>query len=258
MDNNIKKIARAGYASKGTVYAITGGLALSAAIGLGQSSEGKLGVIDFLEKQAFGKVLLALMGLGLFCYSYWRFYQSVKNPENIEDNTKGTAKRVGFFLSGVVYLGLGAYALYQIFSDTGGGGGNKGDMVPRELLPYIFYAVAIGLALKSIFQLVKAFKGDFLSKFKLDTIANVSTRTIIKWLGYAGLIARGIIVGIVSYFFFTAASTATTEKVKGTKEAFSFLRQNSEGAWLIGLVAFGLICYGAYMFMMAGYRKFKG
>jgi len=257
MDDTIKKIARTGYVSKGVVYTITGILALNAAVGLGRSSEGKLGVIEFLEKQPFGKVLLGLMGIGLLCYAFWRFFQSIKNPENIDGDAKGTGKRIGFFLSGLVYAGLGAYAIYQIFGASSGGGGSKAGMIPREFLPYIFYAVAMGLALKSIFQLVKAYKGDFLSKFQLDTISNISTRSIVKYVGYAGLVARGIIVGIVAYFFFNAASTASAEKVKGTKEAFSFLRQNSEGAWLVGLVAFGLICYGAYMFMMAGYRRFK-
>jgi len=99
------------------------------------------------------------------------------------------------------------------------------------------------------------YKGDFLEKFHLDTMSNINTRKTIKYLGYAGLTARGVVVAIVAYFFFRAASTAGSEEIKGTQEAFSFLRQSS-GPWLVGLVAFGLICYGAYMFIMAKYRQF--
>ena len=43
MDDKVKHIARAGFASKGTVYALTGILALGAAFGLGSQSQGKLG-----------------------------------------------------------------------------------------------------------------------------------------------------------------------------------------------------------------------
>jgi len=256
MDNKIKKIARTGCAAKGTVYALTGILAFGAAIGLGGSSEGKLGVLKFLQEQPFGNVLLGILGLGLLCYAFWRFFQSIKDPEDIGDDGKAIGKRIGFFFSGLIYLGLGAYSIYQIFRPASNSQSGQGSMLPTEYLDYLFYAVAIGLAIKAIFQIVKVYKGDFLKKFHLDSLSNINTRETIKWLGYAGMVSRAIVIGIVAYFFFRAAGTASSEDIKGTSEAFSFLRQNSEGPWLMGLVAFGLICYGAYMFIMAKYRQF--
>ncbi|MDT7829767.1 DUF1206 domain-containing protein [Pricia sp. S334] len=261
MDKRVKQTARAGYISKGAVYAITGILAFGAAAGLGSQSKGKLGVLEFLQNQPFGNVILGVLALGLLCYAFWRFYQSIKDPENIGSDAKGKGKRVGFFFSGLVYLGLAGFSAFQIFRDTGGGqqsggGGGASSMLPQEVVPYVFYAIAIGLAIKSVFQFVKAYKGDFLDKFYLESYSNIDTRKTIKWLGYAGLISRGVVVGIVSYFFFRAADGAGSEDVKGTAEAFSFL-QESSGPWLMGLVALGLICYGAYMFIMAKYRKFK-
>ncbi len=257
MDKRIRKIARTGYASKGVVYALTGILTLGAAIGLGSSSEGKLGILKFLEEQPFGKILLGLLGLGLLCYAFWRFFQSIKDPEDMGNSAKGIGKRIGLLISGLVYLGLGVYAFYEIFKETNQGTNGKVNMLPSESLPYLFYAIAAGIAIKAIFQFVQAFKGDFLSKFHLNTLSNRKTIKSIKWLGYAGLISRGIVEGIVAYFFFKAADTASQESIKGTSEAFSFLRQNSEGPWLVGLVAFGLICYGVYMFLMTKYRGFK-
>lgn len=261
MDKSIKNIARTGYVSKAVVYALTGFLAFGAASGLGGSSEGKLGVLEFLQNQPFGNILLVIMGLGLLCYSFWRFFQSSTDPENIGSDAKGIGKRVGFFMSALVYLGLGIYALYQVFGSAtadGGGGGkaNGSSIIPVEFLPYLFYIVAFGLAIKSIFQMAKVYTGDFLHKFQLDSISSINTRKTVKWLGYAGLTARGTVVGIIAYFFFRAADTAASEEIKGTTEAFAFLRSSS-GPWLVGLVAFGFICYGVYMFIMAKYRVFK-
>ena len=256
MDKKVKNIVRTGYASKGLVYALTGFLAISAAFGLGAQSEGKLGVLKFLQDQPFGNILLGILGLGLFCYSFWRFYQSVVDPENIGSDGKGMGKRIGFFFSGLLYLGLGVYAFYQIFNPSSSGGSSGKSMIPNDYLDYIFYAVAIGMALKAIFQWKKVYDGDFLKKFHLDTMSNINTRKTVKYLGYAGLIARGIVVAIIAYFFFRAAGTAGSEDIKGTKEAFSFLRQSS-GPILVAMVAFGLLCYGAYMFIMAKYRSFK-
>jgi len=259
MEEKIKKMARAGYVSKGVVYALTGFLAFGAASGLGGGSEGKLGVLKFLQDQSFGNILLGILGLGLLCYSFWRFYQSTVDPENIGDDEKGTGKRVGFFISGLIYLGLAIYSFYLIFNNgsSGGSSGAKSGLVPTEYLSYIFYAVAAGMAIKSIFQFVKAYKGDFLKKFRISEISDTKKVKTIKWFGYAGLISRGVVVGIIAYFFFRAADTASTQNIKGTSEAFDFLR-NSSGPWLVGLVAVGLICYGAYMFAMAKYRRFNG
>jgi len=256
MDDKIKHIARTGYVAKGTVYALTGILTFGAAIGLGQSSEGKLGVLKFLQEQPFGNVLLGIMGLGLLCYAFWRFFQSIQDPEDIGSDAKAVGKRIGFFFSGLVYLGLGAYSVYQTLKPTSRGSSGSGSMIPTEYMDYIFYTVAIGLAIKAIFQFVKAYTGKFLRKFHLDSMSNVNTRKTIKWLGYAGMVSRGIVVGIVAYIFIRAADTASKGDIKGTSDAFSLLRQNSEGPWLVGLVAFGLICYGAYMFIMVKYRRF--
>jgi len=256
MDNTMKKVARAGYAAKGMVYAITGMLAFSAAAGMGGSAEGKLGVLKFLQDQPFGNVLLGILGLGLLCYAVWRLFQSIKDPENIGSETKDKAKRVGFFFSGLVYLGLAVYAVYKIVGN-GSGGNSQSSYLPTDYLDVLFYLVAIGLAIKAVFQLVKVLKGDFLRKFRLNTYSNINTRNTIKRLGYSGLTARAIVIGIVSYFFFRAADTAQQSDIKGTSEAFSFLRQNSQGPWLVGLVALGLVSYGLYMFTMAKYRKFN-
>lgn len=258
MDNKIKTIARAGYISKGVVYALTGILAFGAAIGLGGSTEGKLGVLKFLEEQPFGKALLGMMGLGLFSYAFWRFFQSIRDPENIGIDAKGIGKRVAYFFSGLVYLGLATFSFYEIFNESGKSDTGKTEMLPAEYLKFIFYAIALGLVIKAVFQFYKAFKGDFLAQFSLDNIARINTRKTVKWLGYAGLVSRGVVVGIVAYFFLIAADTAGPGDIKGTAEAFSFLRRNSEGPWLVGLVSFGLICYGMYMFVKAKYRRFDG
>lgn len=258
MDKRIKYVAKTGYLSKGIVYVVTGILAFSAAIGLSASAEGKLGVLEFLQKQPFGNVLIILLGVGLLCYALWRFIQSIKDPENIGSDSSAIGKRIGFFFSGLIYTGLAIFSVTQLWSTSSGSGRTGGSFLSPEWMTYIFYAVAIGLALKSAFQFSKVYKGDFLEKFEMTGISEINKRKTIKWLGYSGLVSRGIVVGIMAYFFFRAADTAGgNEEIKGTAEAFQFLRSNTEGPWLIGAVALGLICYGLLMSVMAKYRRFK-
>ena len=261
MDKKIKNVAYAGFAAKGAVYTITGILAFLAAFNLGGSKAGKFQVIEFLEKQPFGKVLLAVLGTGLVCYAIWRFIQSVQDPENIGSSKKGIVKRVSFFISGLVYLALGIFAIVDIFYEpnSGSGGGGSSFLGP-QLKMYAFIAVGLALAGKGIYQFIKAYKGDFLKKFQIGSISDSKKKKAIKTFGYSGLISRGIMTCIISYFFLKAGFSFSggSESMKGTEEAFSFLQDNSSGPWLMGLVAAGLVCYGIYMFAHARYRKFDG
>ncbi|NNE76443.1 MAG: DUF1206 domain-containing protein [Pricia sp.] len=260
MDDKIKKVAYTGFIAKGTVYAITGILALLAAFNMGGEKAGKFQVIEFLEKQPFGKVLLALLGIGLACYALWRFIQSIQDPEDIGSDTKGIVKRISFFISGMIYLGLGIFAIVDIFSEpsSSGGSGTSSSLLTGETGKFIFLGLGIALGIKGIYQFIKAYKGDFLQKFDIKSMTDNSKRKFIKNMGYAGLVARGILTVIVAYFFIKAGlgTSVSDNSLKGTSEAFSFLQDNSSGPWLLGIVAAGLVCYGIYLFTMAKYRTF--
>jgi len=162
MDDKIKKLAYTGYLAKGAVYAITGVLAFLAAFNMGGEKAGKLQVVEFLEKQPFGRVLLAVLGLGLICYAIWRFIQSVRDPEGIGTDGKALVKRVSFFISGLIYLGLGIFAIVDIFYEpSSGSGGGKSSFLSGDTGKYVFVVVGIALAGKGIYQFIKAYKGDF-------------------------------------------------------------------------------------------------
>lgn len=257
MDKPIVQAARAGFLAKGLVYLIAGLLALLAAFNLGGQKAGKMDVIEFLEHQPFGKLILVVLGTGLCCYAFWRFVQSIKNPEGIGPGLKGTIKRISFFISGLLYLGLGLICIAKIFT-TSGGGGNALSIVPASVKRYLFLAIGLSLAGKSFFQFIKVYRKSFLSQFNFKSMSDTNKRRFIKNMGYAGLSARGILTGIVSYFFIKAGLSieVTAHDMKGTGNAFSFLQESPAGPWLMATVATGLACYGIYMFTMARYRSF--
>ncbi|GHA49657.1 membrane protein [Salinimicrobium marinum] len=265
MDSKIKKMAQTGFVAKGVVYAITGILTFMAAFNMGGQKAGKLQVLEFLDKQTFGNILLVLMGLGLACYAAWRFVQSVSDPENIGTDTKGKAKRVAFFISGLLYLGLAVLGILRVF--TAGGSGASGGSGSSSAENSSFLASETGLillgiggaaiAIAGIFQFVKAYKNDYTKKFGLSSLSDEKKRESIKKTAKFGLSARGVIFLIIGYFALQASLSSDPSEIKTTTEAFSFIQDSSYGAWLLGLVAAGLIAYAIYMFLMAKYRKFK-
>ena len=262
MDDKLKKMARTGFVAKGIVYGITGILTFMAAFNMGGQKAGKLQVLKFLDEQPFGNALLILMGLGLACYAAWRFIQSISDPENIGDDSKGKAKRTAFFISGLLYLGLAVMAVWRVIGQGGSSSGSSGSPQSSSFLAsqtgLVLIGVAgAGIAIAGVFQFVKAYKNDYTEKFNLLAIQDKKRRESIEKTARFGLSARGVIFVIVGYFALQAALGSDPSEIKTTTEVFSFIQDSSYGAWLLGIVAAGLIAYAVYMFLMSKYRHFR-
>ena len=263
MDDTIKKIAKTGFVAKGSVYAITGVLTFMAAFNMGGQKTGRVQVLQFLDQQTFGNVLLILMGIGLASYATWRFIQSIKDPEHIGDDTKGKAKRTAFFISGLIYLGLAVLAVLRVIgsgsgSSSSSGSAQKSSFLASETGLIIIGIVGAGIVIAGIFQFVKAYRNDYTKKFDLTSLHEEKKRKSIKNTAKFGLSSRGVIFLIIGYFALKASFSSDPSKIKTTTEAFSFIQESSYGAWLMGLVAAGLVAYAIYMFLMAKYRRFRG
>lgn len=262
MDGKTKVIARTGFIAKGTVYGITGILTFMAAFNLGGQKTGRLQVLEFLDKQTFGNVLLLLMSIGLLCYAIWRFVQSISDPEKIGTEIKGKAKRGAFFVSGLIYLGLAVLAAMRVIG-SGRSGGSSGNSVQNSSILasetglIILGLVGAAIILAGIFQFIKAYKNDYTKKFNMSSIDDQKKRDSIEKTAKFGLSARGVVFLIIGYFALQASLSSDPSEIKTTTEAFSFLQDSNYGAWLLGLVAAGFGAYAIYMFLMAKYRRFR-
>ncbi len=264
MDGRLKKVARVGFVAKGSVYAIAGILTFLSAFNMGGENASKMQVLEFLDKQAFGNILLILMGLGLASYSVWRFIQAFSDPEGIGNDMKGKGKRVAFFISGLIYLGFAVLAVLRVLGSQGGSsdGGSSDSVENSSFLATEVGLIVIGIAgaitiIRAIIQFVKVYKSDFTEKFDLRALKEEKRRKSIKNTAKFGMSARGVIFLIIGFFALKAAFSSDPSEIKSTSEAFSFLQEYAYGAWLLGVVAAGLVAYGIYMFLMAKYRRFN-
>ena len=73
-------------------------------------------------------------------------------------------------------------------------------------------------------------------------------------LGYA---ARGVVSGVIGAFLVQAAVQTDPDKALGLGGALRTLARQPFGPYLLGAVAAGLMAYGAFMFVMARYRKIE-
>ena len=260
----IETLARFGYAAKGVVYMLIGGLAFQLAVGQGGEAVGPRGAIDNIAGGIIGKVILGLIALGLFGYSIWRFVQAAKDPENKGDDAKGIATRIGYACSGLVYALVGVEAVRLIFTAGGGGGGDDGaahwtaKVMEWPFGRWLVGAVALGILGAGLYQLYRGYSAEFKKLLKSEEMSADE----LKWgerLGRAGFAARGVVYLLIGGFLLYAAIQSNPQQAKGIGGALNVLRETSYGPWVLAIVAAGLFAYGAFSAgILARYRRILG
>lgn len=251
-------LARFGYAAKGTVYIIIGALAAQAALGSGGRTTGPTGALSWLSNQAFGRILLTLVAVGLFGYALWRFVEAWVDPGHEGADAEGIVKRIGFAVSGTVYGLFGVEALRIAFGSSGGGGNQAQDWTARLMAqPFGLWLVGIVGAIiigTGLYQFYRAYTASFREKLKLHEMSS----TEITWstrAGRIGFAARGVVYLIIGGFLILAAWQADPQEAAGIGEALGTLGRQPYGPWLLAVVALGLVAYGIFALVLARYRR---
>ena len=257
----VKWLARFGYAAKGVVYMVVGGLALAAALGQGgSSSPDQRGALQTILEQPFGQVLLGLVAVGLFGYALWRFVMAAQDTEGDGSDAKGIVKRTGYAVSGIIYAGLAVAAVGLVLGSSGGGsgGGSAQDWTARLMaqpfgrwLVGIVGAVVIAVGL---YQFYRAYSAKFREKLLLSRMSQTE-ETWATRVGRLGFAARGVVYAMIGFFLIQAALQSNPSQAGGLGQAFRELSSAPYGPWLLGIVALGFIAYGVFALVLARYRR---
>ncbi|TGB03840.1 DUF1206 domain-containing protein [Halobacillus salinus] len=248
----IRRMGRFGYMCKGLVYALVGILTFMAAIGVGGKTTGTSGVFQSVVSVPFGEAILWVISVGVFGYIIWSFIKAIKNPHH-----KGAITRISYAISGLIYTALAINAI-QIASHSKSGGGNTNQTISAMLLgqPFgryligILGAIIIGYGIKEFYE---GFTEKFMSKFQLGEMEK-HEKKVARNSGKIGLMARGVVLGMIGFFFIQTAWTTDPSKSKGMDGALSEIVQKPFGQWLLGIVALGFILYGIYQMARGRYQ----
>jgi hypothetical protein len=250
-----EKFFRFGLLCKGVVYCISGILASLAAVGFGGGKTSKSEVFKLIYEQPFGLILISTIALGLLGYALFRFFQCFRDIEHKGDNAKGLASRIGFGISGLIYLGLGIYAAKLAITGSSGSGESRQFMVSKILAlsggEWIIGIIGLIIIGNGVYQIYRGVTGDFMKKIELW---KSEIRQIVRKAGIAGYVSRGIMLLVVGYLLWHAGMTSNPREAKGTDGAFTFL-ENKFGSVLMMIIAVGLVGYGIFMFVKARYQR---
>jgi MFS family permease len=250
----IEGMARVGYAARGLVYVVVGGLAVLAAIGSGGRTTDSEGALGALLAQPFGWFILAFVTLGLLGFAAWRLITAVFDPDDAGRSAKGLAKRAVWAGSAAVNLGLALSAFGLLMGAAASSGHGTGDwtawLMSQPLGQWLVGLIGIGVMVGGVAMFVTAWRASFLKHLRCpSTWADGCKR-----LGQFGYAARGVTFLIIGGLLVTAAVNYDPEATEGLGGALGRLQQQPYGWVLLGVVALGLFAFGAFGLVQARYR----
>jgi hypothetical protein len=250
-------LARAGLVARGAIYGIIGILALQVAFGTGGKTTNQKGALAEIAQQSGGKLLLALMAIGLFGYAFWRLLRAAvgHGPEESDDGKE----RVKGVASGIAYASLFITCLSILLGSGSSGGSGSPDKAAGGVLGWPggqFIVGIAGLILIGV-GLVQGYEGvkkKFLEKSKTGEMSE-KTEKVFTALGVAGHIARMVVFVLIGYFLLKAAIDFNPDEAVSVDGALAALAKASYGPILLGIVAAGMVAFAAYSIADARYRR---
>jgi uncharacterized membrane protein YidH (DUF202 family) len=207
-------LARSGYAARGVVYLIVGGLAVLAALGQGGQTTDTQGALTTLLTQPFGKILLAIVAVGLIGYALWRVVQALADVDHHGTDPKGLAIRGGVLVSAVTHTLLAVFALSLIFGWGSSGGGDSGArnwtawLMQQPFGRWLVGLIGLVIVGAGIAHMIKGYRARFERFLQMDPATLDKVSPVCRF----GLIARGVVFVIIGGFLIVARRSSSARR----------------------------------------------
>jgi hypothetical protein len=242
--------------STGLMYAAIGVIAILSFLRLKDGGADESSLFAYLNDYLLGKILIGAIFLGAMSYIIWRIYESYKDPYNYGSTWKGILRRIGIGLSSIADVLIAYSALVILFGNSA----VREDGVPaeeREMVgsmlsenwgDWAVISIGVIIILTALVQFFYGVTRGYKERIHIGHF-NDTIRKLINILAWTGYFARGIIIGIIGFFFVKAGILEDPGYIVNTDKAFNFIGENIGHVFFI-LVAIGTICYGAFMFFL--------
>ncbi len=244
-----------GCIATGIIYAAIGVIAILSFLKIRHGGADESSMMAILNDYIIGKIFIWIILLGSLCYVIWRFYETIKDPYHYGKKTSGLIKRAGIALSAIADI-LIIYAAMRILFGTNNYQADGQPKVEREMADnllqqnygqWLVIAIGIGYLATAIIQLIYGITRGYRERVNIEHLSPFYRNTfyVLAWAGYLG---RGLILGIIGFFFVKAGVVENAKWVVNTDKAFDFIGDNIGHVYFI-LVAVATICYGIFMFV---------
>lgn len=256
----MEALTRLGYGVRGIIYITMGLLAVRVALGKGGALASPQGAIAAIGRQPAGLILLWVILAGIISYSVWGVVRAIWDPLHKGHDMKGLVTRLGYLASAFGYAFL-AYTTYGYIKGVSRSTNGSQTQLLTSVMAMPMGRWAIGLVglivlAVGLYQISLGFKAGFERQFQVYALTPKEVKLATN-MGRFGTAARGLVFAVLGGLIALAAYNANPKQPVGMDAALAALRHQPYGVWLLGIVAVGLVAFGAYSMLSAAWFRFR-
>jgi len=253
----LEYVARGGFIGYGIIHLLFAWILFQVAFRGSRQESDQSGALKTLAGNDLGKVLLAVIGVGMIGLAIWQAFEAAIGESGPRTKT-AIAERVISGVRAVLYLWLAFYA-FKILNGANASMAQNQQSKSATIMAHSGGRWLIGLVGLVVLGVgigifVYGWKKKFLEHLNTQQMAP-SVRKSTTRLGMAGYLAKGVAYAIAGVLVVTAAVTFDPNKARGLDAALKTLAGHPWGVWLLALIGLGIAAFGIYCFAQARYRK---
>jgi Domain of Unknown Function (DUF1206) len=251
-------LASAGLVARGVMYGLIGIIAIQIALGESRQQADRSGALRLVAATPVGEVILWLLVVGFAGLTLWRLSEAALGGPGSDANKPSA--RLLCLVKAVIYAALTySIARYALGLGAPSSTNQQSQDLTAAALRYpggqaVVAIAGVVIVGAGVYLAVEAYRRRFLRDMRFRS-ASTTTRKVVTRLGQIGGIARGVVFVTVGIFLVVAAVEAQPGQAKGIDSALRALARTPFGPWLLGLVAIGLVLFGAYSCCEARWRQ---
>lgn len=245
-----------GCISTGLIYGAIGIIAILSFLKIKQGGADESSLFEFLDDYLLGQIVVWLILTGTLCYIAWRIFEAFTDPYKYGNDWKGVARRTGIGLSSIADV-LIAYSAIMVllgisrYREDGQPVKERdmvGNMLQESWGDWLVVSIGVIILVTAVVQFFYGVTRGYRERLEIKQFSK-EIKQVIHLLAWVGYLARGIIIGIIGFFFIKAGFTDNSEFIVNTDKAFNFIGDHVGHLPFI-LVAIGTFCYGVFMFFL--------
>jgi len=256
----LETLARLGFAAYGVVYLLLAWLTVQLLLAHRNKGVSRRGALHELARQPLGTTLLWIACGGFAALVLWQVCGAVAGHAQRRGAERWLVPVMSAFRA-IVFATL-AFTTARIASGprSGGSGGSEGakgwtaQVMSWPLGPVLVGAVGVAIVAYAGWSVFKGLTDRWRKELEPDgKSGNIGTAvTALARVGYAG---RGVAFAAIGGFIVWAALTHDPKHSGGLDTALERLREAPFGMALLGLIALGFACFGAFNLAKARYLR---